>query len=95
MKASLFLIYVQQIEIHVDTYDNKRKVRASFRYNNHKYNFSITDPKAESYFLEKQDGKYPMYDLYLCVSIGEPLDGYCYKLVASVIKPLFLRMQKV
>jgi len=87
LEASLFLIYVQSIKVHVYTpYGNKRQVRALFIYNKHKYNFSITDPKVESYFLKKQNGKCQMNNLYLCVSIGEPLDGYCYKLVASVIK---------
>ena len=90
LKTSLCLIYVQSIKIHVYTDSYRRKIRALFIYNKYKYNLSITDPKVESYFLKKQDGQYRMNNLYLCVSIGEPFQDYCYKLVASVItNPLF------
>ena len=90
LKTSLFLIYVQSMKIHVYTDFYKRKMRASFTYNKHKYNFSITDPKVESYFFKKQDGKYQMNNLYLCISISEPFKDYCYKLVASMVtNPLF------
>ena len=35
-------------------------------------------------------GQYPLPDggLYFTVSIGEPYEGYCYKLVAGIINPL-------
>jgi len=34
-------------------------------------------------------GIYPINcpDTYICVSVGEPYDGYCYKLLASIIVP--------
>jgi len=92
LKNSLYLIYIPSMKVHVytNTYSAKKETRALFTYNEHKYNLSITDPKAESHFLKKQDGKYPIKNLYLCVSIGEPLEDKCYKLVASVITdPLF------
>ena len=92
LNISLFLIYIQSMEINVniEQYSNKRKIRALFTYNNSRYNFSITDPKVESYFLKKIDGKYCLNNVYACISIGEPLEGYCYKLVAGVItNPLF------
>ena len=90
LKISLFLIYIQSMEVHVYTDFYKRKMRALFIYNKHKYNLSITDPKVESYFFKKQNGKYRINNLYLCVSIGEPFQDYCYKLVASMItNPLF------
>ncbi|MCZ0933271.1 MAG: hypothetical protein OXJ52_08990 [Oligoflexia bacterium] len=87
LKTSLCLIYVPSIKVHVYTgiYKGKRKARAKFDYNNTKYNLSITDPKAESHFFKKQDEEYPMNNLYLCVSIGEPFNGCCYKLVAGII----------
>ena len=90
LKTSLFLIYIQSMEILVCTDLYKRKIRALFVYKNYKYNLSITDPKVESYFLKKRDGKCRINNLYLCISIGEPFQGYCYKLVASMItNPLF------
>jgi len=35
----------------------------------------------------KERGAYPLAakDLYLTVSLGEPFNGYCYKLVAAVM----------
>ncbi len=90
LKTSLFLIYIQSMKVHVYTDCYKRQIRALFVYNKHKYNFSVTDPKVESYFFKKQDGKYQINNLYLCIRIGEPFKDYCYKLVASMItNPLF------
>ena len=78
------------MEVHVYTDFYKRKMRALFIYNKYKYNLSITDPKVESYFFKKQDGKYQINNLYSCISISEPFQDYCYKLVASMItNPLF------
>ena len=43
-------------------------------------------PAAERAFLVKDDGAYPLTDAYLCISLGEVhSDGYCYKLVATII----------
>ena len=46
---------------------------------------STTDPKAESYFFKRADRKYLLNNVYLCVSLSEPFNDYCYKLVAGVI----------
>ena len=47
----------------------------------------MTDPILEEGYFDKYIGDYPIAekDVYLCVSIGEPYEGYCYKLVAGVI----------
>jgi len=47
----------------------------------------VTDSGIERTYLMKEHGEYPLInrDLYLTVSLGEPFNGYCYKLVASVI----------
>lgn len=64
----------------------KRRVRAHFTYQGINYHLSVTDPIAERAFLAKPDGRYPLTDTYLCVSLGGAHDdGYCYKLVAAVI----------
>ena len=48
--------------------------------------YIVTDPVAERAFLAKDDGAYPLTSAYLCVSLGEAYsDGFCYKLVATVI----------
>ena len=65
----------------------KRKVRTTFEYNNEKYAIAVTDPVIEREFLGKENGEYQIGEALLCVSLGEPYQGYCYKLVAAVIRP--------
>ena len=65
----------------------KQKIRAEFIYNNVKYKLSVTDTNVERKFEGKPPGIYHFEDqtVYLCISLGEPLEGYCYKLVAGVM----------
>ena len=65
----------------------KRAVRAEFRYQGTHYNFKIMDLTAERAFLSRPNGDYPLeQNAYSCVSFAEAhTDGYCYKLVATVI----------
>ncbi len=65
--------------------DMKRKLRAGFTYNGVRYRLRITDPVIERTYLAKENGSYRIDDAYLCVSLGEPYNDYCYKLVASVL----------
>jgi hypothetical protein len=90
-KHSLILIRPDEPAIHVVTegaqFGNpRRRVRAGFRYRGVYYGLIVTDPVAESTLLAKDDGIYPLKDVYLCISLGEAhTDGSCYKLVATVI----------
>ncbi|MHB8090630.1 MAG: dual OB domain-containing protein [Syntrophales bacterium] len=67
--------------------DGRKKVRARFAYHDTAYLLSVTDPGIERTYLMEHHGEYPLTDkdLYLTVSLGEPFNGYCYKLVAAVI----------
>ena len=65
----------------------KRKVRAAFSLGQKKYILAVTDPVVETKYLQEPDGEYPVGRSRLCISIGEPFQGYCYKLVAGIIKP--------
>ncbi len=91
MTQSLMLIEPEDPIISVQTdgaeFGNpRRRVRANFAHQGVKYILIVTDPVAERAFLAKPDGRYPMTDTYLCVSLGEAhTDGYCYKLVAALI----------
>jgi hypothetical protein len=63
-----------------------RRLRARFRHAGTHYNLSVTDPVAEKHFLAKPNSDYKLSDMYLCISLGEPYtDGWCYKLVATII----------
>ena len=90
LSSSLYLIYLEKLEVKVftDSFRNsdKRKVRALFQYNKDEYNLSVTDPRAEYWFLKKSDGIYNIHNVYLCVSLGPEFKGHCYKFVASIIK---------
>ncbi len=84
--SSLYLIYLENLTIEVlSSFNGKRKTRAIFHSNKDEYNLAITDPRAEHYFLKKQNGIYNVHNVYLCVSVAE-FEGYYYKLVASIIK---------
>jgi hypothetical protein len=65
----------------------KRKLRGYFTYCGHEYALSVTDPLVEEIFLAEENGFYNIGRAVLCVSLGEPHDGYAYKLIAGVIQP--------
>lgn len=50
------------------------------------YALWVTDPIIEREYLSKDDGKYPEGPCLITVSLGERDKGYCYKLVAAVIR---------
>ncbi len=64
-----------------------KKVRAKFDYRGETYWLTVTDPLIEDQYIKQSIGQYPVDDKYpyLCVSIGEPHEGFRYKLVAGVI----------
>jgi len=65
----------------------KKRIRAEFVHNGANYSLIVTDPSVEKKYGGKEEGEYRFDkgDIYLCISIGEPFGGYCYKLVAGVI----------
>ena len=84
------LIRVPFVELHVfapsaEFGDFKLRVRAEFSFADETYNLSVTDPVIERDYLGRGNGRYELDASYLCVSLGEPYDGYCYKLVATII----------
>ena len=62
-------------------------LRGSFNYHGDDYCFRITDPESENGSLGLPYGDYRVGERYLCVSLGEPFEGYAYKLIATIIKP--------
>jgi hypothetical protein len=64
----------------------KRQVRMRFSLPPTQYCLTVTDPKLEAEYLSKPDGEYPFSGpVLVCVSLGEPFDGYRYKLAAAVL----------
>ena len=89
---SLWLIKPENVTIHVLTpglaFGNpKRAVRATFRYQGTRYDLKVTDPAVEQAYLVGPNGDYSLNeDVCFCTSLAEAhTDGYCYKLVATII----------
>jgi hypothetical protein len=87
LNTSLVLIEPQNISLIVQNELGRKKVRAYFKFNEENYLLAVTDFTAESVYRKKDYGEYPINDdnIYLCVSIGEPYNDFCYKLVAALI----------
>ncbi len=88
--ASLYLIRVPCLRLRVGAkapgqFDSKRIVRGEFNYHGTVYRLGVTDPVIEIKYLSGQDGRYEIPQAVLCVSLGDPFQGYFYKLIASVL----------
>lgn len=78
------------VEVGRNYWSAKKSYRGKFEYNGTHHNLSVTDPVARDAFATKQDGDYPLNDVFLCVSLTEPYehDDRCHKLVAAIISNL-------
>lgn len=90
LTTSLSLIYVEDLQYKVfapsAAFGNpRRRVQASFTHNGTKYRAYVTDPEVEREYCGLPDAYHSVGSAYLTVSLGEPHDGYAYKLVAAVI----------
>lgn len=65
----------------------RRRVRAGFRFGREYYLLAVTDPVIEREYLGRRDGEYSISTARLCISISEPFEGNCYKLVAGIMQP--------
>jgi hypothetical protein len=89
LKSSLVLIQPKNLGVRIVTeFHGRRRVRALFTLNGHSYTLSVTDPQQEMFFLTQTQDSFDLsgLNIFICVSIGEAYEGYCYKLAASIIK---------
>lgn len=91
LRNSLRLLHVSSIKLSVfkpgEAFGNpKRRVQGRFRYAGKEYHLWVTDPVYERAFLSKPDGDHNLGESFLTVSIGEPFDDVCYKLIATIIE---------
>ena len=91
VSGSLRLIHVDRLELHVfapsEAFGNrKRRVQGRFSHAGVDYWLWVTDPVYERTYLAKLDGVHEIRDCYLTISLGEPYQGACYKLVAAIIE---------
>jgi Dual OB-containing domain len=66
---------------------SRRRVRATFTFENAIYNLIVTDPWIERKCLAGADGRLRIEVSRLSISLSEIFDGFAYKLVAAVITP--------
>jgi len=88
IEQSLYLLSTDNVKVIVqENYENKKRLRVSFDYNKFSYNLATTDPVLWKHFLSKEAGVYEYESpMFLCISLaGRFDDGFCYKLVASVL----------
>lgn len=64
----------------------KRRVQGQFRHGQSEYYLWVTDPDYERRYLAEPDGEHELGECYLTVSLSEPYEGNCYKMVAAIIE---------
>lgn len=89
--TSLRLLRVDRLELAVfapgEAFGNsKRRVQGRFSHAGRRYALWITDPTYERRYLGKINGRYELGACYLTVSLGEPYNNACYKLIAAIIE---------
>ncbi|WP_192021465.1 dual OB domain-containing protein [Shewanella sp. WPAGA9] len=76
IEESLQLVKVDQLMLYVDSNDKRR---ASFLYNGIQYDLAATDPNFDTHVNNQGE-----LMSILCISLGEPFNGSCFKLVAAI-----------
>ena len=90
LDSSLMLIHVDALSMHVDTFGQeynkpRRRIQGNFTSAGVQYRMWVTDTAIERTYLPKADGFYALRGCYLTISLCEPFNGACYKLIAAVI----------
>jgi len=89
--SSLRLVHVARVTLSVfkpgEAFGNpKRRVQGRFRNHGMEYQLWVTDPSYERAYLARPDGDYEIGESFLTVSLGEPHNEACYKLIAAIIE---------
>lgn len=93
-QSSLTLVIPAQVEWTItENIMGRRQTRAILELKGTNYDLVVTDPKWENYLKGFSQGNYSSKSIghkknqkfLLTISLGKPLHGYCYKLVASVL----------
>ena len=95
VRESLALVQPTDIRWRTEfnTYELRNRPRVLFRLGDVPYDLPLTDPAHAGPLQRRDEGDYRSSDLGIpedgtilfTVSLGEPLDGICYKLVAAVV----------
>lgn len=87
LKSSLCLIRPRKFSIRIENnrFSGRRQFRGLFTHRQQRFDLAITDPEVPRRFFDLGQGSHSIEDCYVCISLGEPKEGYCYRLIASVI----------
>jgi hypothetical protein len=91
LRSSLRLVHVDRLTVRVlrpgAAFNNpKRRVQGQFQHEGTWHHLWVTDPVYEQRFLAQPDGTHDLGECCLTISLGEPYEGYAYKLIAAVIE---------
>ncbi|HUX11471.1 MAG TPA: hypothetical protein VMW87_00510 [Spirochaetia bacterium] len=91
IKSSLRLIQVDRVTLSVfapnEAFGNsKRRVQGRFHHGRDEYRLWVTDPIYERKYLARENGDYDVRECFLTISLGEPYNDACYKLIAAIIE---------
>lgn len=90
--CSLKLIHIDKLSLYVYApykdfgRPDERRVQGKFYFNDNYYALRITDLDIEEAYLKREDGNYNLGECYLTISLGNPFNGYCHKLIAAVME---------
>lgn len=94
-QASLALVMPDTMhwDVRTNIFSGRRQTRAFFTLGGTSYDLSVTDPIWEQRLATPSSGSFSRASIglssedkiLLTISLGEPFQGYCYKLVAAVI----------
>lgn len=90
LRGSLHLLTVQSGEVRVSApgaaFGNpKRRVQLRFEHGGVDYALWVTDPSVRARYLQQEDGTFMFGGGIVTISLGEPIRGFAYKLVATMI----------
>lgn len=87
IKNSLYLINVDNLNLFKEkyTYEGEEKIKrkAKFKYKEIEYTLPVTDPSFSNLLEDKEEKDFKNKNL--CISLGEEFNGYCYKIVATIL----------
>ena len=84
--SSLRLIHVDSLSLFMSTVNGCAHIDGAFAFNGDEYRLRVTDPVYEQAYRGDGRARVDLGESYLTISIGEPFDGYCYKLIAAIIE---------
>ncbi len=93
-RDSLRLIHLDTMEIVVSSSRRRyvegrftdKRVQGQFIYGSDQYWLWVTDSKYEREYVQRPEGRYAIGECFVTVSLAEPYDGYCYKLIAGIVE---------